>query len=76
MENLFSTNISVDNKNAVYNVIFDEEKYVFLPEANDNGLPSFSFKREHDEWHDQELITPDLKKQAVNALENYLLAQH
>jgi hypothetical protein len=76
MENLFSTNISVDDKNAVYNVVFDNEKYVFLPEANDNALPSFSFKRENDEWHDQELIAPQLKKQAVGALEKYLLAQH
>ncbi len=76
MENLFSTNISVNDKNAVYNVVFDEEKYVFLPETKDKELPSFSFKRENDEWHDQELLAPDLKKQAVNALENYLLAQH
>lgn len=76
MESLFSTNISVNDKNAVYNVVFEDEKYVFLPEAKDNELPSFSFKREHDEWLDQELIAPDLKKQAVGALENYLLAQH
>ena len=76
MENLFSTNISVNDKNAVYQVFFDNEKYVFLPETKDGELPSFSFKREHDEWHDQELISPQLKKQAINALENYLLAQH
>jgi hypothetical protein len=76
MEALFSTNISVNNKNAVYHVYFDHEKYVFTPEANDNELPSFSFKREHDEWHDQELISPGLKKQAIGALENYLMKQH
>lgn len=76
MENLFSTNISVNDKNAVYNVVFENEKYVFLPESSDNELPSFSFSRENDEWHDQELIAPQLKKQAVDALENYLLAQH
>ena len=76
MENLFSTNISVNDKNAVYNVVFEDEKYVFLPEAKDKELPSFSFRRENDEWHDQELVSPDLKKQAVDALENYLLSQH
>lgn len=76
MENLFSTNISVNEKNGVYNVVFEDDKYVFLPEANDKELPSFSFKRENDEWHDQELVAPELKNQAVNALENYLLSQH
>ena len=76
MEDLFSTNISVNDKNGVYRVVFDQDKYVFLPEAEDNELPSFSFKRENDEWHDQELIAPELKKQAVDALENYLLQQH
>ena len=76
MESLFSTNISINDKSAVYKVVFNHEKYVFIPDAKDNELPSFSFKREHDEWLDQDLITPDLKKQAVDALENYLLAQH
>lgn len=76
MEDLFSTNISVNDKNAVYRVIFDQEKYVFLPETGNKELPTFSFKRENDEWHDQELLSPDLRKQGVNALENYLLQQH
>ena len=76
MEVLFTTNLSVNDKNAVYHVVFDQEKYTFLPEAKDKELPSFSFKREHDEWHDQELLSPQIKKQAINALENYLLAQH
>jgi hypothetical protein len=76
MESLFSTNISINDKNAVYHVFFGQEKYIFQPEAKDNGLPVFSFKREHDEWHDQELLSPQLKKQAIDALEKYLLAQH
>lgn len=76
MENLFSTNLSVNDKNAVYNVVFDDEKYIFLPESKDKALPSFSFKRQHDEWLDQELLSPEIKTQAVNALEKYLLAQH
>ena len=76
METLFSTNISVNDKNAVYQVVFDQEKYVFLPEAEDKELPTFSFRREHDEWLDQELIAPALKQQAVDVLEKYLLQQH
>ena len=76
MENLFSTNLSVNDKNAVYNVVFDDEKYIFLPESEDKALPSFSFKRQHDEWLDQELLSPEIKTQAVSALEKYLLAQH
>ena len=35
MESLFSTNMSVNNKNAVYQVFFNQEKYIFLPEVKD-----------------------------------------
>jgi len=76
MEDLFSTNIAVNNENVNYRVIFDKEKYVFLSEANNKSFPSFSFRREHDEWLDQELLPADIKKQAVDALERYLLKQH
>lgn len=76
MEDLFSTNIAVDNENVNYRVIFDNEKYVFLSEADNKSFPSFSFKREHDEWLDQELLPAEVKDQAVDALERYLLKQH
>lgn len=76
MEDLFTTNISINHKSAVYQVIFENEVYKFVPNSNDNGLPSFSFKREHDEWHETTFIDNDVKKQALNALEKYLLAQH
>jgi hypothetical protein len=76
MESLFSTNIKTYDKNVVYQVYFDQEKYIFSPDEKDNQLPSFSFKREHDEWHDMQPLPPELKMQAINALENYLLAQH
>ncbi|HEX2533314.1 MAG TPA: hypothetical protein VHK69_06240 [Chitinophagaceae bacterium] len=76
MEDLFSTNISVNDKNGLYRVVFDNEQYVFLPEANDAELPTFSFRREADAWQEQSLIDPALRNQAVDALENYLLAQH
>lgn len=76
MEDLFSTNIDVNNENVNYRVIFDNEKYVFLSEANNKSYPSFSFKREHDQWLDQELLPSEIKQQAVEALETYLLRQH
>ena len=76
MENLFSTNIAVNNQNIIYRVVFDKEKYVFCSEANQKEFPSFSFIREHDEWHDQELLPLEVKNQAIDALEKYLLKQH
>ncbi|HEU4469522.1 MAG TPA: hypothetical protein VFR58_00440 [Flavisolibacter sp.] len=76
MEDLFSTNIAVNDQNIVYRVVFDAEKYTFLSEADQKEFGSFSFRREHDQWMDQELLPPDIKKQAVDALERYLLKQH
>ena len=76
MEDLFSTNIAVNNQNVNYRVIFEDDRYTFLSEADNKEFPAFSFKRENDEWHDQELLPPDIKKQAIDALERYLLRQH
>jgi hypothetical protein len=76
MEDLFSTNIAVNNQNVLYRVTFDNEKYVFLSEGETGAFSTFSFRRENDEWHDGELLPPDLKKQAIDALEKYLLKQH
>jgi hypothetical protein len=75
MEDLFSTNIAVNNQNIIYRVVFDNEKYVFLSESNQPEFPSFSFRRENDRWVDQELLPPEIKKQAIDALERYLLRQ-
>lgn len=76
MEFLFATNLNINDSDGVYKVYFDHEKYMFQPDTNDNSLPAFSFKREHDEWHNQEPLTSQIKKQAINVLEKYLLAQH
>lgn len=76
MEDLFSTNIAVNNENINYRVIFDNEKYIFLSEADNKSFSSFSFRREHDQWLDQEVLPQDIKEQAVDALEKYLLRQH
>lgn len=76
MEDLFRTNLSVNNKDVVYHIVFDHEKYIFQPESPGDNLPSFSLKREHDEWHEQDKIDPSLKEQAIDELEAYLLKQH
>jgi hypothetical protein len=76
MEDLFSTNIAVNNQNVNYRVVFDHEKYVFLTEAEGTPFSTFSFRRQNDAWQDQELLPPDIKQQAVDALEKYLLKQH
>ncbi|HZF64262.1 MAG TPA: hypothetical protein VEZ55_07260 [Chitinophagaceae bacterium] len=76
MEALFTATINVDNTTSVYEVIFDEEQYLFLPHAGNHQLPRFGIKREHDSWVEQQPLNSQLKTQAVNALENYLLSQH
>jgi hypothetical protein len=76
MEHLFSTNIELDKQEVKYNVVFDHEKYVFTPEANNKAFRSFSLRREHDEWRYDEFIPAGIIEQAVDALENYLLRQH
>ncbi len=76
MDFLFTTTLTLDERDVIYEVHFDNEKYNFSPEVNAAKSPSFSFKREHDEWHEQETIPAQLRQQAINALENYLLAQH
>ena len=76
MEDLFSTNLNVNNENINYRVVFNSDKYVFLSEGDNKAFPSFSFRRGHDEWQDQDLLPPEIKKQAVDALEKYLMKQH
>ena len=76
MELLFTTTLNVNDRPFVYEVHFDNEKYTFSPEASTTKPGSFSFKREHDEWHDEDIISPQLRQQAIDALEKYLLAQH
>jgi hypothetical protein len=76
MEHLFSTNIAVNNEKVAYQVVFDHEQYEFTPESENKSFPAFSFRREHDEWVDEDLPGPEIKKQALEALEKYLLKQH
>ena len=75
MTDLFSTNIAVNNQNINYRVIFEDDRYTFVSEADNKEFPTFSFKREHDEWLDQNLLPQDIKNQATEALGKYLLRQ-
>jgi hypothetical protein len=74
MEDLFYTNITINDKESRYHIIFDSEKYSFIPV--DPGNRGFSFKREEDEWHPQDDLDPQTLEQAVDALEEYLMKQH
>jgi hypothetical protein len=74
MEDLFYTNIRINNKEARYHIIFDSEKYSFIPV--DEGERGFSFKREEDTWHAQDELDEETLEQAVDALEEYLMKQH
>ena len=76
MEELFATNSAVNNQNINYRVIFADEKYTFMSEADQRTYKTFSLRREHDAWVDQDQLPPDIKKQAEDALEQYLMKQH
>lgn len=71
MEELFKALIV----NAQYKVEFGNEEYLFQP-VNGNENVSFSLRREHDEWHGAEDLSPETRQEAVDALEKYLLKQH
>ena len=75
MTALFSTNLDVNHQSVVYQVYEDQGKYVFLSENSNNQFHNFSFIKDGDKWNELELdkVTPDIKKQAVEALNRYLL---
>ena len=77
MTALFSTNLAVDGSNVVYQVYEDGGKYVFLSENSDNRFHNFSFVKEGGTWNEMELnkVSPEIKKQAVEALEKFVMKQ-
>jgi hypothetical protein len=76
MEDLFSVALNVNNEEVKYHVVFDHEAYIFTEASGERGLPAFSFRRGHDEWLDQQPAPPEIRAQALEALERYLLKQH
>lgn len=76
MEDIFSTSLAINDQNVNYRVIFEDDKYTFITEEDINDLRTFSFKREKDAWVHQDMLPQEIKKQAEDALEKYLLSQH
>lgn len=75
MERLFTTDLMIDGRKATYEVIFENEAYVFHPQ--DPGRDQlFAMKREEDEWHPQSQLGDGVKEEAIASLERYLLSQH
>jgi hypothetical protein len=76
MEDLFTTTIASNNQNIKYRVVFDNEKYTFISELPAGLAKEFAFTREEDEWKDVGDINPEIRSQAIDALETYLMKQH
>lgn len=75
MERLYTTQLTVNGRKATYDVVFENDAYVFHPK--DGGeYQTFAVKREEDEWHPQGRIDQGLKEEAIASLESYLLSQH
>ena len=74
MEPLFTQNLSVNGTTATYSVSFHNEAYYF--DTQQPGAPSFSIKREHDEWISNGKVDEAVLSAATTALDKYLLSQH
>ncbi|HVG14495.1 MAG TPA: hypothetical protein VM935_06025 [Chitinophagaceae bacterium] len=75
MEKLFTANLLVKGEQVAFEATFSNEQYHFKP-VDDQQDKAFAIKREADEWHEVDPIPEDVKRQAIDALDNYLLAQH
>lgn len=74
MEDLFWTTLNLDGSKKAYHIIFENEQYCFIPK--DTSLANYCFRREHDEWHAIDAASEEIKDDAVEALEKYLMKQH
>lgn len=74
MEDLFWTTLSLNGSQKEYHIIFEDEEYRFVPK--ESSQPSYSFRREHDEWLAADSESEKVKESAIEALEKYLLRQH
>jgi hypothetical protein len=75
MERLYITDLTINGRRATYEVIFENEAYVFHPK-NSGDFETFALKREEDEWHPQGHLDNGIKEEAIASLEKYLLSQH
>ena len=74
MEDLFWTTLSLNGKQGEYHIIFENDAYCFVPK--ESSMPTYRFRREHDEWQAVDAESEKVKDSAVEALEKYLLRQH
>jgi hypothetical protein len=74
MEDLFTTQLHQGGGTMGYRVVFEDEQYRFIPDRSEGD--SFGIRRAHDEWQPVEPLPDDLQRQAIDALETYLLSQH
>jgi hypothetical protein len=75
MERLYKTQLAINGRNTTYEVVFENEQYVFHPQ-NSEEAQTFAFKREEDEWHPQSPLEDGIREKAIATLESYLLSQH
>lgn len=75
MTEIFSTDIIINNNSVPYKVKFEDEAYVFISESSASHQ-QFSLSREHDEWVAKPDLPEEVKFQAVEALDKFLLKQH
>lgn len=75
MERLYTTDLTINGRKATYEVIFENDAYVFHPQ-NAGEFQTFAVKREEDEWHPQGQMDSGQLEEAIASLESYLLSQH
>ena len=74
MEHVTDISVPVQGKEVTYRVLFHDELYTFEP-AND-AAPSFSLRREHNQWQCTDGESNEVTKHAIARLEKFLLSQH
>ncbi len=74
MSTLFTTVLHTAGENIDFIIRFEGGSYHFAPIKNNTA--HFSLIRKDDEWHCDSSIHENLKAEVINALDNYLLAQH
>ena len=73
MDTLFTTELIINDKPQTFAVSFHNESYIF---QSINYSTRFCLQRVEDEWHTLEPIDNQLKNEAMEKLEAYLLSQH
>lgn len=74
MEKLFNAEVIIDGEYKRFDVSFDQEAYVFVPE---DGGTTYRFSRVDDTWKvTNGKLSEIAQQQAEAALDRYLLSQH